>query len=267
MKTLQSVGNREAGALSRDIVELGPWFQNLHLPGGIQTAPDHPLGDYPGFLWAKLANVLPDDLTGWTALEIGCNAGFYTFQLAARGAEVVGIDFAEHYLRQARWAAAQLDLTGRVEFRQMQVYDLAHTSQDFDLVLFMGVFYHLRYPLLALDAVAQIVRKLLVFQSLSMLGTEEFVAAEDMGIHERERFEERGWPKMAFIEHEFAGDPTNWWIPNHACNQAMLRSVGMDVLACPAPEIYVCRPRRENSTSAFAYETEFRAATGTRTLR
>src|SRR3546814_15655835 len=73
---------------SRDdqVAALGPWFHNLHLPDGTETAPDHPLGDFPSFKWQQVARHLPEDLSGWTALDIGCNAGFYSFQLAKRGA-------------------------------------------------------------------------------------------------------------------------------------------------------------------------------------
>ena len=89
----------------RDIERLGPWFHNLHLPDGSQTAPDHPLGDFPRYKWSVLAPHLPQRLEGWTVLDIGANAGFYTFELAKRGARVTAIDVDDHYLDQARWAA------------------------------------------------------------------------------------------------------------------------------------------------------------------
>jgi tRNA (mo5U34)-methyltransferase len=81
------------------IAELGPWFHNLHLPEGVQTAPAHFLGDFPRWKWREISQHIPEDLTGWTALDIGCNAGFYSFELARRGAQVTGIDLDEHYLR------------------------------------------------------------------------------------------------------------------------------------------------------------------------
>src|SRR3954447_19506754 len=95
--------------LGRQIARLAPWFHNLHLPSGHQTAPDHPLGDFPAWKWGQIAPHVPADLSGQRVLDIGCNAGFYSFQLAARGAEVLAIDTDEHYLGQARWAAGQLD--------------------------------------------------------------------------------------------------------------------------------------------------------------
>lgn len=242
--TLQSTWGR--GRLNGDrveqrIAELAPWFHNLRLPSGHQTAPDHPLGDYPSFKWRDLRVAIPEDLTGWRALDIGCNAGFYSFELARRGAAVLGIDADDHYLRQARWAAELFELDRRIEFRRLQVYDLARLRERFDLVLFMGVLYHLRYPLLALDLVAEKVGRLLVLQTLTMPGEEAVESPADLGIDERERLTSAGWPKMAFLERSLAGDPTNWWAPNHACVEAMVRSAGLEMIARPAHEVYVCR--------------------------
>src|SRR3954465_7015374 len=140
----------EQDRLQHEIAALGPWFHNLHLPDGTETAPAHFLGDFPRYKWQALAPHLPARLDGWTALDIGCNAGYYSFELAQRGARVTGIDVDPRYLAQARWAAGQYGLADRLTFRQMQVYDLAHRAEQYDLVLFMGVFYHLRYPMLGL---------------------------------------------------------------------------------------------------------------------
>src|SRR5215207_6766991 len=163
--------------MTDEIAALAPWFHNIHLPDGTQTAPDHYLGDFPAWKWAELAPALPEDLTGWTALDVGCNAGFYSLELARRGARVTGIDIDAQYLAQARWAAAHCGLQDRVDFRLSQVYDLARWDDKFDLVLFMGVFYHLRYPMLGLDLVAQKVSRLMVFQSMLSPGEELYVVA------------------------------------------------------------------------------------------
>ena len=231
-----------ARRLRHTIANLNPWFHNLHLPDGTQTAPDHPLGDFPAFKWKQIARHLPENLAGWSVLDIGCNAGFYSFALAQRGARVIGIDVDTHYLEQARWAAQQFGLQHQVAFQQLQVYDLAHSDATFDLVLFMGVLYHLRYPLLGLDIVAQKVRRLLVFQTLTMPGAEIYEETANRDMHERRALRKPGWPKMAFIEHDFAGDPTNWWVPNHAGAEALLRSSGLQVIGRPGHEIYLCTP-------------------------
>jgi tRNA (mo5U34)-methyltransferase len=240
---------------------LSPWFHNLHLPNDRQTAPDHPLGDFPACKWKTIAGQLPADLTGWTALDVGCNAGFYSIELARRGARVTAIDREPHFLRQAQWAVRQFNLGNKIELRQMQVYDLAHVDQQFDLVLMMGLFYHLRYPLLGLDIVAEKAQRLFLFQTLTLPGERIFEPADDYPIHQREQMRRAGWPKMAFIEKSFAGDATNWWAPNHACVEAMLRSTGMRKIRRVSHEIYLCQPSaRTRSRRLSAVAAELQAA-------
>jgi tRNA (mo5U34)-methyltransferase len=254
--------------IQHDIAELAPWFHNLHLPDGTETAPGHFLGDFPRYKWQALAPHLPARLDGWTALDIGCNAGYYSFELAKRGARVTGIDVDRHYLRQAEWAARELGLEKDIQFREMQVYDLAAEEETYDLVLFMGVFYHLRYPLLGLDIVARRTRRMMVFQTLTIPGMEVYADTWDHPIHEREALRDPGWPRMAFIEHRFANDPTNWWVPNHAGVEALLRSSGMTVQANLGHEIYLCDPAPASAASRAPYDfsDELRSATG-RTVR
>jgi tRNA (mo5U34)-methyltransferase len=247
----------------KQIQELGPWFHNLHLPGGQQTYPDHWLGDFPAFKWLELEPHIPLDLSGWRVLDIGCNAGFYSFEMAKRGASVVGIDLDDHYLAQAQWAARQFGLEDQVRFRKMQVYDLAHVDESFDLVLFMGVFYHLRYPMLGLDIVAQKVKRMLVFQTLMAPGDEIHTDTYDCEFHKREALNAPGWPKMAFLEHKMAGDLTNWWAANRAGVEAMLRSSGMRIRACAGAETYICEPDPEHPSAMSTWlAPELLSATG-----
>jgi tRNA (mo5U34)-methyltransferase len=243
------------------IAELGPWFHNLHLPDGRQTAPEHPLGDFPAFKWRQIENCLPRDLSGARALDVGCNAGFYSFQLAGRGAEVLALDLDDHYLEQGRWAARHLDPEGRVEFRQGSVYDLVDIPGTFEVVLFLGVLYHLRYPLLALDVVAEKVGGTLVLQTLTMPGEEAPGTPADVEIGERKRLLEPGWPRAAFIEHKLAGDPTNWWAADPACVEAMARSAGLRVAHRPAHEFWICEHDEEHDQARELRTAELRAAT------
>ena len=251
--------------LQQEIEALGPWFHNLHLPDGTQTLPTHPLiwGDFPAYKWAFVADTIPADLTGWRVLDIGCNAGFYTFELAKRGATVLGIDVDERYLTQARWAADKMGLADRTEFRRMQVYDLARLDDSFDLVWFMGVFYHLRYPVLGLDIVAQKVRRRLVFQTLTTPGAEIDQTPPDLDILKMEPMRSVGWPRLSFIENRLANDPTNWFTPNLAGVEALLRSAGMRITHRAKEEIYICEPDPENPNCVSTWNrSELLAATG-----
>jgi tRNA (mo5U34)-methyltransferase len=253
----------EAADVQTQIRRLGPWFHNLHLPDGTQTCPDHFLGDFPGYKWQVIADAIPADLSGWSILDVGCNAGFYSIELARRGGRVMAIDHDDRYLSQANWAVRQFGLEERITFRHMQVYDLAREEQSFDLVLFMGVFYHLRYPLLGLDIVAERVNRMMVFQTLTMPGDEVLDPGTDRDINDRGDMIQPGWPKMAFIEHRLAKDPTNWWAANHACVEAMLRSTGMVVERRLDQEICLCRPRKPSLAAARGWDRrEFLAATG-----
>lgn len=231
--------------LSSQVEKLGPWFHNLHLPDGTQTAPGHFLGDFPHYKWSQISHYLPRHMEGWRALDIGCNAGYYSFELAKRGAEVTAIDIDERYLTQARWAADVMELKDKVEFRQATVYDLAHEHQQYDLIWFMGVFYHLRYPLLALDIIRRCCKGQMVFQTMTVPGDDVFAAKENYDLEQREVMNNPGWPKMAFLEHKVANDPTNWWAPNHAGVEAMLRAAGFVDIDRVAHEIYSCKASRE----------------------
>ena len=226
--------------IRRRVAELGQWFHNLDL-GGVKTAPDHFLGDYPEVKWQRFASSMPEDLTGKSVLDIGCNAGFYSIQMKRRGADrVVGIDSDLRYLRQARFAA---EVTGAdIEFHELSVYDVPRLRERFDIVLFMGVLYHLRHPLLALDLIHEhVARDTLVFQSMLRGAPAGPPVAENHPFSERKIFDEPGYPKLHFIEHRYSGDCTNWWIPNRACVEAMLRSAGFVIEGHPEEEVYVCR--------------------------
>ena len=229
-----------ASDLRDRIAALGPWFHNLDLDG-IATAPDHFLGDYPAHKWRRFADALPADLSGKTVLDIGCNAGFYALEMKRRGADrVVGIDHDPRYLAQAQLAA---EVTGlALELRQMDTYDVAALGECFDVVLFLGVLYHLRHPLLALDLIREhVAADILVCQSLQRGAETPIPIAEDYPFTHQDIFFNDRAPRMQFVENNFAGDPTNWWIPNAPCMAAMLRSAGFSIAANPDPEVYVCR--------------------------
>lgn len=240
MQTSLPLKADETEVLEERIEALAPWFHNLRL-NGIETAPDHFLGDYPEVKFAGFRHAIPADLTGKSVLDIGCNAGFYSLEMKRRGASrVVGIDCDERYLAQARLAAEVLD--AEIEFRRLPVWDVALLGEKFDLVIFMGVLYHLRHPLLALDLIHEhVARDLMLFQSMQR-GSREIVTVDpDYEFNDTAPFDAPGYPKMHFVEKRYSHDETNWWIPNRACVEAMLRSSGFSIEAQPEDEVYLCR--------------------------
>jgi tRNA (mo5U34)-methyltransferase len=195
------------------------WFHTIDLGGGI-TTPGR--DDSP----RKLQDIrMPVDLRGKSVLDIGAWDGFFSFEAERRGAGRVlavdtwghpgggpktGFDFAKRVLRS------------RVEERNLDVYDLSpETEGVFDVVLFLGVLYHLRHPLLGLEQVASVTRELLILET-----------HVDLLDHRR--------PVMAFYPgDELGGDATNWWGPNATALLAMLRTVGferLEVVKTPARE-------------------------------
>ncbi|HET7316085.1 MAG TPA: TIGR04290 family methyltransferase [Sphingomicrobium sp.] len=227
--------------LQRRIDALAPWFHNMNLDG-IWTAPDHFLGDYPGSKFERFAPFLPKSLKGKTVLDIGCNAGFYSIEMKRRGADrVVGIDSDERYLAQAQLASDVLGFED-IEFRKLDVYDVGALSERFDLVIFMGVLYHLRHPLLALDLIREhVAGDLMLFQSMQRGSKNVLKLDEDYDFAETDLFFEASFPKLHFIERHYAGDWTNWWVPNRACSEAMLRSSGFHIEERIEEEVYLCR--------------------------
>jgi tRNA (mo5U34)-methyltransferase len=202
------------------IRELGAWFHNIDL-AGVQTAPNHFLGDYPRIKWQRFAHVIPTDLSGKTVLDVGCNGGFYSIEMKKRGASrVVGIDTDDAYLDQARFAARVNGV--ELELRNMSVYDVERLGETFDLVIFMGVLYQLRHPLLALHLLRKhVTGDLLLFQSMLRGSAEVRRPCDDEAL-----------------------DETATWVPDRVCAEVMLRSAGFEVLEHPEEQVYLCRTTR-----------------------
>lgn len=241
MVTTPRVEDVDREQLTRRIEELGDWFHNLDLHG-VRTAPNHFLGDFPNVKWKHIAPALPADLNGASVLDIGCNGGFYSIQMKKRGAgRVLGIDVDDRYLNQGRFAAATLGYD--IEFEKRSVYDVDQIEGQFDYVFFMGVFYHLRYPLFALDKVIKKVGNTLVFQTMIRGSEEEAQVSENYHFWNKDIFADPKFPQMYFIEHRYADDPTNWWIPNRSAVEGMLRSSGLELLAHPESETWICEPK------------------------
>lgn len=163
----------------------------------------------------RLAGIgIPGDLTGRSVLDVGAWDGFFSFEAERRGAApVVALD--SYAWDGSGWGSkesfdlARRTLGSEVRDVQMGLMDLSPATVGvFDVVLFLNVLYHLRHPLLVLEKIYAVTGDLLILEThVDLLDTER--------------------PAMVFYPgSEFAGDPTNWWGPNAALVEAMLRDVG-----------------------------------------
>ena len=155
------------------------------------------LGDYPSIKWHGFAHALPVDLHRRTVLGIGCNAGSCFLEMKRRGADrVVGIDFDPRYLSQAALAAEVMGLP--VEFRKMSVYEIERLQERFDLILFLGVLYHLRHLLFALDLIREhVADDILICQCLHRGDAGTAPVREDYPFEETGIFQANGAPRAS----------------------------------------------------------------------
>jgi len=201
----------------RSRVDAIRWFHTIDLGGGVVTPG---IDDSP----VRLARVqLPPSLEGKTVLDIGAWDGFFSFECERRGAaRVVAADhFSWHgpgWGTKAGYTLAHQALGSRVEDVDIDVMDLSPDRiGTFDVVLFLGVLYHLRHPLLALERVASVTRDYLIVETVVDL----------VGFRR---------PAMAFYPgRELNNDPTNWWGPNLPAVRGMLESLGFREVIVPTP--------------------------------
>ena len=193
--------------LRREVAAIR-WWHTIDLGHGVVTPGRD---DTP----AKLARVcLPEDLTGRTVLDVGAWDGFFSFEAERRGASrVVAVDSFSWGVggegSKAGFDLARRVLGSEVEDRCLEVLDVSpQTVGCFDLVLFLGVLYHMRHPLLALERIASVTREQLILEThVEMVQTRQ--------------------PVMVFYPgNELSNDPSNWWGPNPAAVRAMLLDVG-----------------------------------------
>lgn len=195
---------RQVGVEQNDMLLSGSWWHSVDLGNGLVTPGVHSLAELQG-IYASLD--LPKDLSGKTLLDIGCWDGFYSFETERHGARVTSVDC----WHPSNFFAAREALKSKAEFHERSVYELGKDSLgSFDIVLFMGVLYHLRHPLLALENVCELTRDFAIIES-----------------HVIDKMREGNEPAMEFYEFdELGGQYDNWWAPNLECMVQMVRSAG-----------------------------------------
>jgi tRNA (mo5U34)-methyltransferase len=181
------------------------WWHSFELPdGGIQHGVNsieilkHRIAQFP----------IPSDLGGKRVLDIGAWDGWFSFEMERRGADVVALDCWDN----PRFHEMHSVYNSRVRYVPMDVMEIAPESIGrFDIVLFMGVLYHLKHPLLALEKVCSV--------------TTELTAVDSWVL--RKEFDPDAQPVLEFYEtNEMEGQTDNWVAPNLACLMAMCRTAG-----------------------------------------
>ena len=199
------------------VAEHRDWYHRIELAPGVVTPGTH---DSPAALaWLDELG-LPRECATRRVLDIGCRDGFFAFEMERRGASVLAVDYTRS---DATGFALAAELLGsRVEHRLDNVYNLKPQAYgDFDLVLFLGVVYHLRDPVRALDAIRSVCRPggLLFVESVC-----EPPPATDASL-----------PLWRFSPRDaFRGDGTTKWVPTLPGLEAAIGDCQFEVLASAA---------------------------------
>src|SRR5665213_280730 len=194
---------KRVGQLARS-VQARFRYHSIELPDG-STLPGLQSADH--LRWRLGLFGLSEDLTGKRVLDVGAWDGWFSFECERRGAEVVAVDCVE----LDTFLEARDMLGSKVEYKTLDVTELsARRLGRFDIVLFLGVLYHLRHPLLGLEKAVELSTDLALIESFVIEG-------EHRAVPTVMEFYERG---------ELGGQIDNWCGPSPECLVGMCRSAG-----------------------------------------
>jgi tRNA (mo5U34)-methyltransferase len=194
------------------------WYHQIEIRPGIVTP-----GVNPSAVTLQHLD-LPERCDGMRVLDIGARDGYFSFELERRGADVVAIDYMDP--AETGFPVARELLGSEVEYVVDNVYRLSPDRHgEFDLVLFLGVLYHLRDPLLALDRIwdvcrdgGQVAVETQLLDNAMLRPNGSFTALKgDLVEIALAQF----YPGAALN-----GDPSNYWSPNAACMRGLLQESG-----------------------------------------
>ena len=199
----------------QDLVSSIPfWWHTIDFGDGIVSK-----GQTPMSIQKIRLSPIPKNLKNKTVLDVGCSNGFFSFECEKRGADVTAIDNRQHekFIRSKygknvnltdAFKVAQRILNSKVKFKEIDLYDLEKSNKKFDIVLFFGVLYHLKYPFKALEILYNLTKELLIIES-------HYIKTNS------------NKPIMRFYPgKELNNDPTCWWGPNIPCLIEMVKSAG-----------------------------------------
>lgn len=211
------------------LVNKAQWFHSFELSHGIVTPGANPT-DAKAILNDRFS--LPKDLTGKTALDIGALDGPYSFELERRGATVTSLDIQSPDV--SGYNTAKAVLGSKNEYIQGNVYDLNRImdGRKFDIILFFGVWYHLKHPVLAFEQVSHALKDdgLVLFEGETLKNYAESTNGSD---HSDKKLiagmAESDLPITLYYSGPFKKDQWNWFVPNRACVKEWLETAGMQM--------------------------------------
>jgi len=213
------------------------WYHRIYLGKGVYTL-DRPA--YHEGVWNRLNEILPEDFGGASVLDVGCNAGYFCLQAKLRGAgRVTGLESYPDWFRQARLCKEIWNLDA--DYLPLDAHQLSEIKESYQIVVFTGILYHLKNPLMVLEEVGRICQDAVIVES-------EIIPTHPVGkVYVRlgppgtEKFTECSTGFMKFIEKdELGNDGSNWWVPDTECVCAMLRTAGF---AFFSPPLYMTKTR------------------------
>jgi tRNA (mo5U34)-methyltransferase len=211
-----------------ELKRLEPWFHSIDLGGGITTKTESVMGepvDHPHGPWQIIQQCLPRDMRDKSLLDVGCNAGFYSFEAKRRGAaRVLGVDGQRQHIRQALFVRKVLGLD--LEFRRLNVYELDRQAiGQFDITLALGLIYHLKHLVLALENLYKVTRETLVIET-AIMPPERTPASFTHPLGEAQM----RLHALALVENPQAAKEQvfNWFLPSVEALEALLGNTGFD---------------------------------------
>ena len=205
------------------------WYHRIYLGHGIYTLPPT-MADQ---VWALIKPTFPVDLKGASMLDIGCNAGFFSILAKLRGAgRILGVEFFPMFFEQAEYIRKiwQMDM----EYRLMDAHNVGKIDEQFDLVMFAGILYHLKNPLQVLEYIGDRCRDAVVVESEVIPDDRRNLLMARMGPLGNIKLTATTKGFMKFYERdELNGDNSNWWAPDTECLLGMLRVAGFKYFSRP----------------------------------
>ena len=232
------------------IDRLQPWFHCIDLGNGIltrhQAVGNEPI-DHPKSTWEKIKRRLPSDLSGKSVLDVGCNAGFYSVRAKRRGAaRVLGVDAQRLSIRQAVFVQHVLGLD--IEYRRMSAYDLSPGDVgQFDVTLALGLLYHCKHLVQALERLAAVTKELLIIETAIFTRRRSLrFLHRVLQLIKPSRWEGRPLHLLAYVENAPDAKESifNWFLPSLDFLRLQLMSLGfekIDVNVDRGRAILVCR--------------------------